>query len=432
MAASAEFALHQHLESIQIAALRAADAGAAVRRNLRLDRNVLRAGRRRLTLPPGCRVWIVALGKAAPAMAAAAAGVLTDRLTGGVVTTLGETGPIHPRLLSIVTGHPLPNPGSLAAGEHARELLAGAGHDDLLLALVSGGGSAMFELLWEEASLDDLRAVNDLLIRSGAPVHEINTVRKSLSRVKAGGLARIAAPARTIGLVLSDVVGDSLAAVASGPTVLRAAKPGGAQRILEAYGLWGLAPPGIRAALQSSPSSTPAGPRTPPPVSILIGSNRDLVRAARKEALHRGLRARVVTGRMQGEARQVGAAVGRRLLRAPGGACLLMGGETTVTVRGTGKGGRNQELALAAAIEMRGAPGVALLALASDGVDGPTDAAGALVDGATLARASEIGLDPRAALAANDSYPLLRACGALIHTGLTGTNVGDLVVGIRI
>jgi hydroxypyruvate reductase len=241
----------------------------------------------------------------------------------------------------------------------------------------------------------------------------------------------LALPARTVGLVLSDVVGNSLAAVASGPTAGRALKPGEARRILQARGLWDQTSPEIRAVLTSSAPASRAEERIPGPLNILIGSNRDMVRAAIDEALRLGLRPIVVTARMQGEARQVGARFGRRLLRAPGRTCLLMGGETTVSVRGRGKGGRNQELALAAALELEGASGIAVLAFASDGVDGPTDAAGAAVDGTTLARARRLGLDPRAALAANDSYSLLHACEALITTGLTGTNVGDLVVGLR-
>jgi hydroxypyruvate reductase len=423
--------LHQQLEAIRVAALRAANAGAAVLRNLRLEPGALIAGYHRLSLRPGARLWIVALGKAAPAMAAAAAECLGDRLAGGVVTTLEASPPIHPRISSILTGHPLPDQGSLAAGEASRALVARAGPDDLLLALISGGGSAMYELLQEGTSLDEVRALNDMLIRSGAPVQEINTVRKALSLVKGGGLARLALPARTVGLVLSDVVGNSLAAVASGPTAGRALKPGEARRILQARGLWDQTSPEIRAALTSSAPASRAEERIPGPLNILIGSNRDMVRAAIDEALRLGLRPIVVTARMQGEARQVGARFGRRLLRAPGRTCLLMGGETTVSVRGRGKGGRNQELALAAALELEGASGIAVLAFASDGVDGPTDAAGAAVDGTTLARARRLGLDPRAALAANDSYSLLHACEALITTGLTGTNVGDLVVGLR-
>jgi hydroxypyruvate reductase len=365
-------------------------------------------------------------------MAAAASQILLENIAGGVLTALEEVGSVHPRVSSVVTGHPLPNQGSLGAGELARELLADTGPGDLLLALVSGGGSAMFELLPQGVSLGDLRAVNDLLIRSGAPVQDINAVRRSLSRVKGGGLARLAAPARTIGLILSDVVGDSLAAVASGPTVLLPARSGEARKVLHAYGLWRKVPAGVRTVLGPPPSRASARFPAPPPMNILIGSNRDMVKAARREASHRRLQARVLSERMQGEARLVGATFARRLLRAPRGACLVAGGETTVAVRGGGKGGRNQELALAAAIELEGVEGVALLAFASDGVDGPTDAAGAIVDGHTAQRAREIGHDPRAALAANDSYPLLRACGALIHTGLTGTNAGDLVVGIRL
>lgn len=431
MPALADPTLDSLMEALREAALLAADAGEAVRRHLQRDGNVLRVGQRRLELSPVSRIWLIALGKAAPAMAAAAAECVGQYLAGGIVTTLGETHSVHPRLSALAGGHPLPDSGSLAAGEQARRLLAEAGADDLSLALVSGGGSAMFELLGNRVTLDDLRTLNDRLIRSGAPIEKINAVRRSLSLVKGGGLARLAWPARTIGLILSDVVGDPLSAVASGPTVLHPAGRQDARRVLEDYGLWKDAPPSIRAALVASRVVEAKPALAPSPINLRIGGNREMVQAARAEAERRGLRTRLLSGRMRGEARQVGSAFARRLIRAPAGSCYLMGGETTVAVRGAGRGGRNQELALAAARVLDGVPGAAVLALASDGVDGPTDAAGAAVDGATLGRARELGLDPEASLAKNDSYPLLLACGALLRTGATGTNVGDLVVGLR-
>jgi hydroxypyruvate reductase len=288
----------------------------------------------------------------------------------------------------------------------------------------------MFELLAEGVALEDLRALNELLIRSGATVREINTVRKALSRVKGGGLARLASPARTIGLILSDVVGDPLSSIASGPTVLHAPRPDDARRVLKMHRLWDKTSPGIRAALEETGRGP--RPRAPRPLNLLVGGNRTMVQAVLVEAASRRLRPRLLTGSMEGEARKVGADFARRLLRASPRTCLVMGGETTVTVRGGGRGGRNQELALAAALELEGAPGAAVMALASDGIDGPTDAAGAWVDGWTLSRAREAGFDPRAALRANDSYPPLHAVDALLSTGPTGTNVGDLVVGIRL
>jgi hydroxypyruvate reductase len=352
-------------------------------------------------------------------------------LAGGIVTTLGETHSVHPRLSALAGGHPLPDSGSLAAGEQARRILAGARPNDLVLALVSGGGSAMFELLGEGITLDDLRTLNDRLIRSGAPIEKINRVRRSLSLVKGGGLARLAWPARTIGLILSDVVGDPLSAVASGPTVLQSTGRQEARRVLQEYGLWKDTPPSIRAALVASSVVAARPALAPSPINLRVGGNREMVQAARAEAERRGFRTRLLSGRMRGEAREVGSAFARRLIRAPAGSCYLMGGETTVTVRGAGRGGRNQELALAAARVLDGVAGAAVLAMASDGVDGPTDAAGASVDGATLGRARDLGLDPETSLAENDSYPLLLACGALLRTGATGTNVGDLVVGLR-
>jgi glycerate-2-kinase len=197
-------------------------------------------------------------------------------------------------------------------------------------------------------------------------VQEINTVRRTLSLVKGGGLARIASPARTIGFVLSDVVGDPLSAVASGPTVLQTKNPGEARRVLAKYGLWDEAPAAIRAALDSPLLASPPPARTPTPINVLVGGNRDMVRAAHEEARRRGLRARLVTGRMQGEAREVGTKFARRLIRAPSGSCLLMGGETTVTV-GL-KGGRTRSWRLRCVGSMAC---TRLCRLASDGIDGP-------------------------------------------------------------
>ena len=285
----------------------------------------------------------------------------------------------------------------------------------------------MFERPRPGITLDDLQRISDLLLRSGAPIEDVNTVRRALSSIKAGGLARLAAPARCVSLILSDVVGDRLSTIASGPTVLQRALPGAAQDILERYDLWNVAPDSIRSALQQSP---PAPLRAPRPIHVIVGNNRMVLEAARDRCEALGFPARILSRQMRGEARQVGRRFAARLKRAERPCAWLMGGETTATVVGSGKGGRNQELALAAAMVLDGAPNVALMALATDGMDGPTDAAGAIITGETVQRMHALGTDPQVTLAENDAYPALQACSALIHTGPTGTNVNDLVVGL--
>jgi hydroxypyruvate reductase len=313
-------------------------------------------------------------------------------------------------------------------------MLAETRRGDIVLALISGGGSAMLELLVGGVELEEMRALTRTLLLSGAPIEAVNTVRKTLSQVKAGGLARLAAPARVVSLILSDVVGDKISAVASGPTVLQYARPGEARAVLKRFVGWPDVPEQVRRALRRS---VQAGSHVPRPRNILIGSNRQVVEAARRQAAEMEFAARTLTMRMRGEARDVGGRFGARLARIARGRlaaarplCLLMGGETTVTVRGPGQGGRNQELALGAMLALEGVAGVAVMALATDGVDGPTDAAGAVVSGESAARARLLGFDPLAALEANDAYPALDALGALLRTGMTGTNLNDLVVGL--
>lgn len=418
----------QHLAAIRSAALRAADPFTAVERILRLSDSHLLAGTHALLLHPDSRIFLIAFGKAASAMTTAAAAQLGDTLTMGVAavphTKKGEL-PLCVR--AIPAAHPYPDEGSLAAGEAAADLLRDTVQEDIVLVLISGGGSAMFEHPLPGIGLDDLRTLSEILLQSGAPIDEINTIRRALSLVKAGGLARLAAPARCVALILSDVVGDRLSTIASGPTVLHRPKPEDARAILERYALWKVTPQTVRAALSQKPPSFPPAPR---PINVLIGSNRLVVEAAQKQAEKLSFPVKILTRRMRGEARQVGHTVASRLVSSSRPVCMLMGGETTVTVRGKGRGGRNQELALAASLVLDGIPGVAMMSLATDGADGPTDAAGAVVTGESLAQMQKAGIDVKAALAENDAYPALQACGALIHTGPTHTNLNDLVVGL--
>lgn len=423
----------KHLQLISLQALEAADAHRAVREHLRLSSEGIEAGTHTIGLKPGSRIYLVACGKAAPAMTRAAVEILHYQIEAGVIAAPRHIDDLSPSFQIFHAGHPLPDAGSLAAGHAAELLLENTTADDLLLALVSGGGSAMLELPLPGIELEDLRRLNTLLIQSGLPIHKINIIRRALSRIKNGGLARLAAPARVLSLILSDVVGDRLSAIASGPTVLKRASRAEARQILQESGLWTETCASIRFALDRPDPPLESARR---PRNILIGNNSRVVHAAGQKAHALGFSVKSVTTKMQGEAREVGAHFGLRIknlrkhrtLEKP--TCLLMGGETTVTIRGPGLGGRNQELALAAAIALSDTQHVAVMSLATDGIDGPTDAAGAIITGDTAARARSLGFVPREALQENDSYPLLEAADALLRTGPTGTNLNDLVVGL--
>jgi glycerate 2-kinase len=280
----------------------------------------------------------------------------------------------------------------------------------------------------EGLDLDDLQELTDALLRSGATINELNTVRKHWSSFKGGNLARLAAPAAVVTLVLSDVVGDPLDVIASGPTVPDPTTTADAQEILDRYSIW----PGRPVPFQKTPK--PGDAVFERVHHVIVGSNRQAAVAALERARQLGFNGLLLSTYVEGEAREV-ARVAAALAKGvrsygdpiPAPACLVWGGETTVTIRGDGKGGRNQELALAAALALEGWPGVMLVPLATDGTDGPTDAAGALVTGETVARARALGLDPLAALMANDSYTFFDELGDLIRIGPTGTNVNDLL-----
>jgi len=339
----------------------------------------------------------------------------------------------------IVGGHPVPTPGSLAAGRRALEIAAATAVGDLLVVLLSGGASALLEAPAEGVSLADLQATTSRLLRAGADIAALNAVRKHLSRIKGGRLAS-AAEGRTIALVVSDVVGDDLAVIASGPTVADPSTYAAALGVIDRFGGAGAFPrPVIDALTQGRDGLRPETPKAGSADlartrTMIVGAQRDAIEGARREAAARGYEVHVEPAPLTGEARAAARSVLERIeaRTAAGGrkACLLSGGETTVTVVGTGKGGRNQELALALAAPLAAlrAP-VVVASVGTDGVDGPTDAAGAMVDPTTADRARAAGLDdPDAFLRDNNAYAFFHALGDLVVTGPTGTNVGDIQV----
>lgn len=421
------------------AGVEAVEPGRAVRKHLRLARGALVAGERRLPLHPRSRVWVVGAGKAAVPMAAAVEEILAERVAGGlVVTRYGHGGPLRQVELR-EAGHPVPDEAGVAAASDLAALLGRVQPGDVVICVVSGGGSALLPSPPDGISLREKQEVTRLLLACGATIGEMNAVRKHLSRLKGGGLARLAQPAALITLVLSDVVGDRLDVIASGPTVPDPTTFADALEVLTRRRIASRVPAAVLARLEAGArGDLPETPKPDDPifrrtVNVLVGTNALAVAAAERRARALGYRTLVLSTTVTGEAREVAAvhaAVAREMaatgrpLRRPG--CVLSGGETTVTLRGGGRGGRNQELVLATALGISGVEGVLILSAGTDGTDGPTDAAGAMADGETVSRARAAGLDPRAALDANDAYPFFQALGDLVVTGPTRTNVMDL------
>lgn len=410
------------------AALRAADPASAVLRFASRTSDRLLLGHHVVPLARG-RVFVLAVGKAAPVMASAFVPLVGDRLAGGLIVAPFPVADSQPDLPVIVGGHPLPDEGSLQAGAAVRALLRRLAADDLLVCLISGGGSALLVDPPPGLSLSDLRALTESLLACGAPIEEVNLVRRNLDDLKGGGLVRLAAPARVIGLILSDVPGDRLDVVASGLTTPMRPVPVRALDVLARYGLLAHAPPSVLEHLRAA-AAEQAPVATPDALNVVIGNNALACEAALDQARQEGFIAQRLPP-LSGEARATGMDLAARLLALSPGVCAVTGGETTVTLRGNGRGGRNQELALAAAIALDGSPDVLLAALATDGRDGPTDSAGAVVTGHTLSRARQLGLDAAACLERNDSFSFFEALGDHLVTGPTGTNVNDLVLLLR-
>ncbi len=417
------------------AALAAVEPAAAVHAHLRRESDCLVAAGERYDLENVRQVYLVAIGKAAVPMAMATADLLGKALTAGVVVTkVGHYDPTIQQLpdsvVVVEAGHPVPDHNSVLGAQKVVTMLEGAGDDDLVLCLISGGGSALMSLPVEGMTLGQLQAVTGELLRTGATIGEINTVRKHLSQVKGGRLAEQASPAQLLTLILSDVVGDPLDMIASGPTVPDPTTVNDAQLVLRRYGD---PMPELASFFRETPKA--CDPIFQRVRYQIVGSNRQAALAVVDRARQLGLNSLLLSTFIEGEAREV-ARVAAGLAKSvrmhgdpvPAPACLVLGGETTVTIHGSGKGGRNQELALAAALALEGWPDLLVMALATDGGDGPTDAAGATINGETTSRASALGLDGRISLANNDAYHFFDPLGDLIRIGPTGTNVNDLLV----
>jgi glycerate 2-kinase len=437
-----------HALQIFRAALQAADPYRAVLAHMSFDGRVLKTGGKRYRLDAFDRIQVIGAGKAGASMARAVERLLGRRISGGFINVPdGVSARLH-RIQLHPCGHPIPDERGAEGARRILEIARSAGPRDLLIALISGGASAMLPapappLMRERpgsaqsfnpagtGSLKDKQALTRQLLASGATIQEMNTVRKHLSLIKGGQLAQAASPATVIALLLSDVVGDDPGVIGSGPTVPDSSTVADAVRILEKYGVSVAAD-----ALHETPK--PGDPVFARSHHVVVGSNRQAIAAAEACSRKLGYRTMVLSTTIEGETREIArmhAAIAREILssnrpiRRP--SCLLSGGETTVTVRGRGLGGRNQEFVLAALLALEGGAvdeSFTILSAGTDGIDGPTDAAGAIADASTLTRAASLGLDARRFLDDNDSYRFFEPLDALLKTGPTGTNVADVRV----
>ena len=425
--------MEDHLREILSAGLAAADPKDAVLRSVRLEGNTILAGGERFEAD---RVFVLAAGKAAGAMARAAEELLGERLAGGLVVTKDEHAPGPEHLETIFAAHPEPDERGVEAARRAEELAGSLRDGDLLLALISGGASALLADPAPEIGLEDIKRLTGALLRSGADIGEINAVRKHVSVHKGGGLVSLAAPAPTLALLLSDVVGDDISAIASGLTAPDPTTLEEARRVLERYGIE--PPESVAGHLENAGETPKPGDALFEGVAnVVCGGGRHAAEAAAEKARELGYEPLILSTTVTGDTRGIAsfyAAVIREVLESgnpvPPPCAIVSGGEATVTVRGEGTGGPNQEFALSLAVELDGVEGWAAFAADTDGGDGPTDAAGGMVTGATAGKIRESGVDPEEALENNDAYAALEAAGALLVIGPTGTNVNDLRVAL--
>jgi glycerate 2-kinase len=405
------------------AALAAGDVTPLVRAHLRLDRRY-------------ARVFLLGAGKASGAMAAAAEEIVGDRVAGGFVVVKDGYAARLRRVEIAEAGHPVPDTRGLAASARLLEVARGARENDLVLFLVSGGGSALTPAPAPPITLAEKQELTRLLLASGATIGELNAVRKHLSLLKGGQLARAAWPATVLTLALSDVIGDPLDVIASGPTAPDPTTFADALEVLARRGVSARVSSAIMRRLEAGRSGEIA--ETPKPhdplfdrvENVVIGNNALVTDAAVATARRLGFRTDFMTRELQGEARDVARDFVARARGLAPPACLVAGGETTVTVRGQGKGGRCQEFALAAALELRPSDRITILAAGTDGTDGPTDATGAIVDAGSVERGAAAGANAQRALSDNDAYAFLRASGDLVVSGPTRTNLLDLYLAV--
>ncbi len=433
--------MRAHAREIFDVAVKAVDAEQCVRQFVSLEGTRLRVGDQNYDLSTYRRILVVGTGKASPQMGVALEGVLGDRISGGSMNTKYDHALPLKHIDVVECGHPVPDEAGVEGVGRMVRLLEEADENTLVICLISGGGSALAPAPAEGLTLADKQETTSLLLACGANIVEINAIRKHLSRLKGGGLARAAFPASVVALMLSDVIGDPMDVIASGPTVPDTATFKTCIDILDKYELTDKIPERVRSRLKAGLAGDIEDTPKPGDVALsrvqnlIVGSNGLAVAAANNRAQELGYHTLVLSTCIEGEAREVAcvyAGIAKEIVTAgqpiAAPACVIAGGETTVLVRGDGKGGRNQEIPLSGAIQLAGWDNVVLFSGGTDGTDGPTDAAGAVADGQTIARAEEMGLSAVAHLKNNDAYNFFQPLGDLIITGATGTNVADVAL----
>jgi len=435
--------LHRDVLAAMNEALAAADPARIIRKHLKLYEQVLHVGKLQFPLKEFRRIFVIGGGKASGYMAEEVEKLLGKWITGGLVIIPDYLRPMprgH-RITYHPATHPIPTRKGMEGVLAMLDLVENVSRDDLVIVLLSGGGSALMPLPIEGISLNDEAQVTSLLLKSGAGIEEINTVRKHLSQIKGGRIAARLYPATVLTLIISDVVGDKIDAIASGPTAPDPTTYRDAEQVLKKYDLWSQIPTNARRVITEGLSgSIPDTPKKESKAfkhvhNLIIGNGRASCLAAAAAMTKAGYRTQVLSIQITGEAREAGRIFGsiardirdNSLPFAPPTA-LVAGGETTVTVRGKGKGGRNQELVLAAAVKISGSDAVVVGSFATDGIEGQTHAAGALADGTTVMRGLKVGMDPEDYLGNNDSYHYFSKLKDLVITGPTGTNVNDITI----
>jgi glycerate 2-kinase len=429
----------QDARIIFAAGLAAADPAVATRQWVKIQGDIFCVGDCSYDLAKVNGIYVIGAGKAAAKMARAVEEILDKRITSGLVIVKAGHAAALQKVEIVEAGHPVPDEAGVNATENIITLLQGAREQDLVISLISGGASALLSCPAADVSLQDKQKTTQVLLNCGANIQEINAVRKHISKVKGGRLAELAQPSTVVSLFLSDVIGDSIEHIGSGPTAPDSSTFSDCLMVLQRYDVGAMIPRSVRNRLERGAAGAIA--ETPKPgnpifqkvQNQIVGNNQLALSAARDKARALGYQVILLSSSIEGEARRAAVdhvAMARDLGSARGAArtpvCMISGGETTVTLRGKGTGGRNQEFALAAAIEIDGMDGIVVLSGGTDGTDGPTDAAGGIVDGTTLRRARKKGLDAKTHLGANDSYPFLKSVGDLLMTGPTFTNVMDV------
>jgi glycerate 2-kinase len=423
-------------------ALDAVDPKQAIYKKVKVEGSILSVEGKKYDLALSRRIYLVGGGKAGGAMAEAIEHLLGDKLAGGVVNILQGTESKYDvkRVKLIGASHPVPDQAGARGVAEMFSMVTGLTENDLVIVIISGGGSALMPSPAEGITLDDLQTITSTLLKRGATINDLNAVRKHLDSFKGGQLAKRSQPAEVLSLILSDVIGDPLDTIASGPTAPDSTTWADAEKVLKKYDSWENAPEPIRVRIEKGLAGELSDtPKADDPIflrtlNVLVANNSYAAEAASRKAKKLGYHSIVLSTMVEGEAKHVGsvyAGIARELANSgrpisPPSA-IIVGGETTVDVKGSGKGGRNQEVALSAAKRISGSPCL-IASLATDGLDGPTDSAGAIVDGVTAEKIARIGLSIDATLKMNDAYHLFERIGDLLMTGPTGTNVNDLAI----